>query len=93
MNAQWSIVAVVVLASAVYVAWTLMPASLRRALARAALRLPLPSPIAARMRADAADASSCGCSGCDRNPLSTKSAAAAATTAARPITFHRRSRG
>ncbi|HEY2559528.1 MAG TPA: DUF6587 family protein [Caldimonas sp.] len=93
MNAQSAIVAVVVLASAAYAAWTLLPASLRRTLATAALKLPLPNVIAARVRAHAASASSCGCSGCDRNPLSTKSAAASPTPAARPITFHRRSRG
>jgi hypothetical protein len=93
MNAQSAIVAVVVLASAVYAAWTLMPASLRRTFATAALKLPLPAMIAARIRAHAANASSCGCSGCDRNPLSTKSTEAAATAAARPITIHRRIRG
>jgi hypothetical protein len=93
MNAQWAIVAVVVLASAVYTAWTLMPASLRRALATAALRLPLPAVVAARMRSYATNASSSGCSGCARNPLSTKSTETAATTAARPITIHRRVRG
>jgi hypothetical protein len=93
MNAQWAIVAVVVLASAIYAAWTLMPASLRRALATAALKLPLPAVVAARMRAHAANASSCGCSGCDRNPLSTKSTDTATMAAARPITLHRRIRG
>jgi hypothetical protein len=93
MTAQWAIVAIVVLASALYAAWTLMPASLRRALAAATLKLPLPTAIAARMRAQAANASSCGCSGCGRNPLSPKSTEAATTTATRPITLHRRIRG
>jgi hypothetical protein len=93
MNAQWAIVVVVVLASTVYAAWTLMPASLRRALATAALKLPLPAVAAARMRAHAANVSSCGCTGCDRNPLATKSSDRAATAATRPITLHRRIRG
>ncbi|HEY2190569.1 MAG TPA: DUF6587 family protein [Caldimonas sp.] len=93
MNAQWAIVAVVVLASAVYAAWTLMPASLRRVLATAALKLPLPAVLATRIRSQAANASSCGCSGCDRNSLATKRAETATPAAARPITIHRRVRG
>ena len=86
--AQWLVVALVVAASAMYATWTLLPASLRRVLAGAALRLPLPPPVAARMRAVATRAASCGCSGCDRNPLPRADADAA--PAARPITLHRR---
>ncbi len=90
MNAQSIVVALVVIASAIYAAWMLMPASLRRVLAAAALRLPLPAVVAARMRVHASAASSCGCSGCDRNPLAKTSAASAATPAIRPIKLHRR---
>ena len=54
MSLQSAIVAVVVVASAVYALWTLMPSSLRRVLATALLRLPLPHAIAARLRAHAA---------------------------------------
>jgi hypothetical protein len=93
MNAQWIVVAVVVFASAIYAAWTLMPASLRRLVATALLALPLPAAIAARLRDRAGDDSSCGCSGCDRNLLSRPGAGATAASAARPITLHRRTPG
>jgi hypothetical protein len=93
MNAQWIVVGIVVFASAIYAAWSLMPASLRRVLSTSALRLPLPAAIAAWLRRHASDATSCGCSGCDRNPLSTPAAATPASNMVRPITLHRRTRG
>ena len=71
MNVQWIVVGVVVAISAAYALWTLMPAALRRALAAASLRLPLPGPIARRMRARAEAPSCGGCSGCSHNPLAT----------------------
>ena len=93
MNAQWALVALIVGASALYAAWTLMPASLRRVVATAALRLPLPRTVAARMRAHAENASSCGCSGCDRNPLSAGRESDEPAPTVRPITVHRRRPG
>jgi hypothetical protein len=93
MNAQWIVVGVVVFASAIYAVWTLAPASLRRLLATAMLRLPLPAAFAARMRRHASDVSSCGCSGCDRNPLSNSDAGTTAGNVVRPITLHRRTPG
>jgi ferrous iron transport protein B len=74
MTVQWIVVAVVVAFSAAYALWTLMPAALRRALAAALLRLPLPDAIAAPLRARADAASHGGCSGCSHNPLATKAA-------------------
>ena len=76
----------------VYATWTLMPASLRGALATALLRLPLkwPAALAARLQqaAVAAKASSgCGaCSGC------AKATPKRAPGAAQTITFHPRMR-
>jgi hypothetical protein len=93
MNAQSIVVGVVVFASALYATWTLMPAALRRLLAAAALALPLPAAIAARMRRHASDAASSGCSGCDRNPLSKPGDGRAAAATVRPITLHRRTPG
>jgi hypothetical protein len=96
MTAQWTITVLVVVASACYAGWTLLPASLRRVLATAALRLPLPGALAVRLRGQTTDASGCACSGCDRNPLADKrNAAGAPGTApaavrAQPITLHRR---
>jgi hypothetical protein len=89
VTAQWVIVGLVVGVSAICVAWTLMPASLRRVLATLSLRLALPPAIAARMRAHAAGASSCGCSGCDRNESAASDASTATTLAVRPIALHR----
>ena len=93
MSAQWAVVAVVVAVSAVSAIWTLMPAALRATLATRLLGLPLPRAIAARLRTHAAAASSCGCSGCDRNPLADPGASAAPVPTVRPITLHRRRPG
>ena len=89
VSAQWLVVALVVVASTAYATWTLMPAALRRGLAAVLLKLPLPATIASRLRAVATSASSCGCSGCDRNPLPRTSPDPKAADA-RPITLHRR---
>ena len=93
MNAQWAVVALIVGASAIYAAWTLMPAALRRVVAAAALRLPLPRAIAARMRAHAENVSHGGCSGCDRNPLAPARGSAGRSATVRPITVHPRRPG
>ena len=85
--AQWLVVAVVVAACAVYATWTLLPASLRRTVAAAALNVPLPAPIAKRVRRMATSAPSCGCSGCDQGTPAQRDDEA---SAARPITLHRR---
>ena len=92
MTWQWTVAGAVVVGSAIYAVWTLMPSALRRALATALLGLPLPGAIAARLRLHAASASSCGCTGCDRNPLAEPAAGAAPSTV-RPITLHRRMPG
>jgi hypothetical protein len=93
MNAQWIVVGVVVFASALYATWTLMPASLRRLVATVALAWPLPAAIAARMRRHASEVSSCGCSGCDHNPLAKPRGGTVASGAVRPIALHRRTPG
>jgi hypothetical protein len=90
LTAQWLAVALVVAGSAMYATWTLLPASLRRGLAGVLLKLPLPASIATRMRAVATSASSCGCSGCDRNPLAHAGADSRTAAAPQPITLHRR---
>jgi hypothetical protein len=90
LTAQWLAVALVVTGSAMYATWTLMPMSLRRGLAGVLLKLPLPASIATRVRAVATSASSCGCSGCDRNPLAGADAESRTTSAVQPIKLHRR---
>ena len=85
MIEQVAIVAIVVTGCTAYAAWTLMPASARRVVAQALLRLPLPQRQAARLRKHLVAASGCGCDGCDH---ATKKKPAPA--AAQPIRFRPR---
>lgn len=82
---QTMIVAVLVSGCAAYAVWKLMPSGLRRALAMAALKWPLPDYVLERMRPAATASTGCGCDGCDRAPKP-------AAPAAQVITFHPRSR-
>jgi hypothetical protein len=77
-------VAFLVVACSTCAAWSLMPASARRGIAVALLKLPLPAAIAARLRKVAVPASGCGCNGCDRSPVAKPNAGAV-----QPLTFHR----
>ncbi len=94
MIVQTLVVAAVVASCTTYAVWTLMPASARRVLAVALLKLSLPRPLASVMARYAVASSGCACDGCD------KSAAAAVKTAApgpvsggvAPIVFHPRLR-
>jgi hypothetical protein len=82
---QILIVALLVVGSALFAAWTLMPAAARRALAIALLKLPLPAFATARLRRAATLSSGCGCDGCDHAP-----AKAAAHDAPQVVRFHPR---
>ncbi|MEO7056779.1 MAG: DUF6587 family protein [Caldimonas sp.] len=84
MHLQSIIVAVIVAACAVYVAWTLMPSAARRQVALRLLAHRLPEPLAARMRRHAQASSGCGCDGCDKAP------AQAPPPAVQAIRFHPR---
>ena len=86
MLVQSLLVALIVAACAVYVAWTLMPAPWRRGLALASLKLPLPAGVATFMRRHSVAASGCACDGCD------KSAAPAASPKVQTIVLHPRMR-
>ena len=81
MAAQVFIVTLLVIGCAAYVAWTLMPVAARRAIAAAALRLPLPSWLAKPFLKAVKPASGCG--GCDN--------CGDGKPAAQPIKFHQRS--
>lgn len=72
---QALVVAVIVVACALYAGWTLMPASLRRRAAAALLARRLPEPLAARLRPHALASSGCGCHGCDHAPAKVNGAA------------------
>ena len=80
------VVAVVVIGCALYAAWTLMPASWRRALAKRAAPLPLPARARSRLQRIAQSAPGCGCDGCD----SGGGAPAAKAGEAQPIRFVRK---
>ena len=88
MLLQSLVVALLVAGCAGYAAWTLMPASLRRAIALALLKLPLPGGVATFMRRHSTQASGCGCDGCDKSVLKATPPAEPAGTAT--ITFHPR---
>ena len=90
MFQSWT-VALLVIGSAAYAAWTLMPAAARRALARATLRLPLPDALAARLRRAAQGTSGCGCAGCDHAAVKPGDGDGKVIPA-QPITFHPRGR-
>ena len=66
----------IVACSALYVVWTLLlPASLRRTLARRMLRQRWPKPVLAWLQRKARARSSCGgCAGCDTAPATTEAA-------------------
>ena len=62
---QTVIVSILVSLSAVYAVWTLCPKALRRRLAQALLRLPLPVPLQNTLQAAAVGKGGCACNGCD----------------------------
>lgn len=82
MNGQMLVVLVVVATCTLYAGWSLAPAVARRALAQAALRLPLPGFMARYFGKVVLRASAgCGCDGCDAPPPAAKE---------QPIRIHRR---
>ena len=93
MILQTLVVAVIVAACATYAAWTLMPASARRTLALALLKLPLPGPLAAVMTRHSVVSSGCACDGCDKSSKSVaKVPAGPVPGGVAPIVFHPRLR-
>lgn len=89
---QSMVVTVLVTLCGIYAVWTLMPAGLRRALATALLRLPLPEALAARLRLATQAASGCGggCSSCSSRSSRDTAAPKRASGAVQTITFHSR---
>jgi hypothetical protein len=75
------LVALIVLACAVYAVWALLPSGWRRALAARLAGGPWPPAMKRRLQQAAQPGNACGCSGCDR---------AAPKTEAKPIQFHPR---
>ena len=85
LHAQTFVVALIVVASAVYASWSLMPSALRRRLAGALLQWPLPTSCRGPLQR-AAGTSSSGCGGCG----GCVGAKPAGPEAPRPVVFHRR---
>jgi hypothetical protein len=98
LHAQGFAVMLIVSGSALYASWSLMPSSLRRRLAVALLRWPLPDRFKAPLRrAVSVDSGACGgCGGCAgkvtkaTHAAGAPTAASASATGARPMIFHRR---
>ena len=80
------LVALIVLACAVYAVWALFPMGWRRALAKRLANAPWPTPIKRQLRQASQAGTACACHGCDRGAPSAK----LATGEARPIHFHPR---
>ncbi|GAB4565432.1 MAG: hypothetical protein IV105_21055 [Rhizobacter sp.] len=77
------LVALIVLACAVYAVWALLPMAWRRALAKRLVAAPSPPPIKRWLQQAAQAGNACGCDGCDR-------AAPKAKPEAQQIRFHPR---
>ena len=95
MIVQTIVVAVVVVACTTYAVWTLMPASARRVLAVALLKLSLPAPLARVMARHAVESSGCACDGCDKSAVAAGKKTAATGPVpggVAPIVFHPRLR-
>jgi hypothetical protein len=86
MNTQIVVVALLVAGCTAYAAWTLMPHAARRAIARALLKLPLPTVASTRLQKHLAEPSGCGCDGCD---MGTKKPG---KSSIQPIRIHRRAK-
>ncbi len=93
MLVQSLAVAVIVAACVTWAAWTLMPAVLRRPLARALLRLPLPRRLFAAIERQTVEASGCACDGCDKGKLrSAPDSPSPGSGGGAPLVFHPRPR-
>ena len=94
MIVQTLVVAAVVVSCAAYAVWTLMPASARRVLATALLKLSLPRPLAALMARHAVASSGCACDGCDKGKALADASAPPKPSipGVAPIVFHPRLR-
>ena len=90
MIAQSLVVACLVTACMTYAVWTLMPASMRRTLALALLKLPLPRILSALMQRHSVASSGCACDGCDKSPAAAAAKPLSGDLA--PIVFHPRLR-
>ncbi len=95
MFLQSLVVALLVTACASYAAWTLAPAALRRTIALALLKLPLPRRLRVAMPWQSVASSSCACDGCDKAkapPAATQRAKPLSEGGVAPILFHPRTR-
>jgi len=75
-----------------YATWTLLPAAARRGIAVALLKRPLPA-FAVRFLQRHAQASGCGCDGCDRNVAPSPAADRSSSAQGAPLVFHPRRKG
>lgn len=92
MTLQTLIVSGLVVSCFIYAAWSLMPQALRRLLAGALLRCPLPRPVAAYLQKAAQASAGCGCSGCDQAPAKRVSPLTPPEPSEHVLRFHPRQR-
>jgi hypothetical protein len=92
MGMESLLVALLVGASSVSAAWTLMPQIARRTLATGLQRLPLPARVNAFLAQAAQNAGGCNCSGCDRASAKGGQARSSAVQGPQALVFHPRQR-
>jgi hypothetical protein len=92
MALQSLIVSLLVGCCFVYAALNLMPQALRRLLAGALLRLPLPRSFAAYLQKAAQGSAGCGCSGCDQAPAKLAGSVQTPVPSEHVVRFHPRPR-
>ncbi len=88
MSMESLLVALLVGASSVSAAWTLMPQIARRTLAAGLQRLPLPARVDAFLAQAAQNAGGCNCSGCDRASSTRGQASGSGVKGPQVVVFH-----
>ena len=93
---QSLLVTVLVAGCVFYAAWSLMPRALKRAIAVALLKRPLPQMLAVKLRGVATKTSGCDCTGCDKGSAngsvkqSARGSSSRLPASLQVVTFHRR---
>ena len=92
MLIQLLIVGLVVAASVIYAAWSLMPQMARRALARVLLRWPLPTRVSDFLAQATQRGGGCNCDGCERSSVKGVGGRRPDARTTKPLVFHPRQR-
>lgn len=90
MKYEQLLVFALVAACFVYAAWQLLPQTIRRTLASALARLPLPARVGRYLIQAAQSVGACNCSGCGSAMVKRSSSQKTGQPAAQVLVFHRR---